>query len=164
MFILSFVSSNSPVNVAAVASILDVTPASEKSRVLGRRGACFILGSFIGLAGSYYLSDTWASIACMICTALSVLMHLFLWPETLPVTDRVPFQLGNLNPFKPLVFFFQSPAYRYLFFVMLVEQLVRYDNIFTTTSQQPPPLLPFSLFTTATFLRIVFRLEVVSTP
>jgi hypothetical protein len=59
----------------------------------------------------------------MICTGLSVLVHLVLWPETLPTADRIPFQMGNLNPFKPLVFFFQNTAYRCLFFVMLVEQL-----------------------------------------
>ena len=35
----------------------------------------------------------------------------------------MPFSCGSINPLKPLRFFFQSRPYRYLFFVMLVEQL-----------------------------------------
>lgn len=123
MFALSFVASQSPVNAVAQASICDVTPEQDKSKVLGRRSALFVLGSTIGLACSYVLSDLWASVACMICTALSVMVHIVWWPETLSNTDRVQFECGGLNPLKPLMFFFRTRSYRYLFFVMLVEQL-----------------------------------------
>ena len=123
MFALSFVASQSPVNAVAVASILDVTPAADRSKVLGRRSALFVLGQTIGLGCSYLLSDVWASLACLVCTVLSIGVHVALWPETLPSEDRVEFACGSLNPFKPLLFFFKTRAYRYLFFVMLVEQL-----------------------------------------
>ena len=99
----------------------DVCPTAEKSKVLGRRAALFVLGNCVGLAISYKLSDLQASIICLICTALSIFVHVVFWPETL--MNRIPFTRGTLNPFRPLLFFFNKKSYRYLFFVMLVEQL-----------------------------------------
>ena len=123
MFILSFVASQSPVSTVSVASIFDVTSPSEKSSVIGRRSALSSIGGFIGLGVSYALNDDQASAACLVCMCLSIVVHGFFWPETLPSSRRVPFSCGSVNPLKPLVFFFQSRPYRYLFFVMLVEQL-----------------------------------------
>ena len=121
VFILSFVASQSPASTVSVSSILDVCHPADKSKVLGRRAALFVLGSCVGLAISYALTDLQASIACLISTALSVFVHVFFWPETL--LNRIPFTRGTLNPFRPLLFFFNKKSYRYLFFVMLVEQL-----------------------------------------
>lgn len=112
VFILSFVASQSPASTVSVSSILDVCPTAEKSKVLG---------NCVGLAISYKLSDLQASIVCLICTALSIFVHVVFWPETL--MNRIPFTRGALNPFRPLLFFFNKKSYRYLFFVMLVEQL-----------------------------------------
>ena len=121
VFILSFVASQSPASTVSVSSILDVCPSADKSKVLGRRAALFVLGNCVGLAISYALSDLEASVACLVCTAASVFVHIFFWPETL--LNRIPFTRGTLNPFRPLLFFFNKKSYRYLFFVMLVEQL-----------------------------------------
>ena len=121
VFILSFVASQSPASTVSVSSILDVCPSGDKSKVLGRRAALFVLGNCVGLAISYALSDLEAAVACMVCTALSVFVHVVFWPETLLI--RIPFTRGTLNPFRPLLFFFNKKSYRYLFFVMLVEQL-----------------------------------------
>ncbi len=95
--------------------------AAEKSKVLGRRAALFVLGNCVGLAISHALSDFQASIACLICTALSVFVHVVFWPETL--SNRIPFTRGTLNPFRPLLFFFKKKSYRYLCLVLQVEQL-----------------------------------------
>jgi hypothetical protein len=121
VFVLSFVASQSPIGTVSVSSILDVCPSADKSTVLGRRAALFVLGNCVGLAISYALSDLQASIACLVCMSLSVFVHVFFWPETL--VNRIPQSRGNLNPFRPLLFFFNKQSYRYLFFVMLVEQL-----------------------------------------
>jgi hypothetical protein len=121
IFILSFVASQSPASTVSVSSILDVCPTEDKSKVLGRRAALFVLGNCVGLAISYKLTDVQASVACLMCTALSVFVHVVFWPETL--SNRIPFTRGTLNPFRPLLFFFNKKSYRFLFFVMLVEQL-----------------------------------------
>jgi MFS family permease len=123
IFILSFVASQSPASTVSVSSILDVCPTEDKSKVLGRRAALFVLGNCVGLGAGYFLSELQASIACFVCSLLSVAVHILFWPETLLKRHRVPFTRGASNPFRPLLFFFIKKSYRYLFIVMLAEQL-----------------------------------------
>jgi MFS family permease len=123
MFVLSFVASQSPASTVSVSSILDVCPTEDKSKVLGRRAALFVLGTCVGLGAGYFLSELQASIACFVCSLLSVAVHILFWPETLLKRHRVPFTRGASNPFRPLLFFFIKKSYRYLFIVMLTEQL-----------------------------------------
>ena len=123
MFVLSFVASQSPASTVSVASILDACPTEDKSKVLGRRAALFVLGNCVGLAAGYFLSDLQASTACFVCSLLSVAVHVLFWPETLLKRHRVPFTRGASNPFRPILFFFDKKSYRYLFLVMLTQQL-----------------------------------------
>jgi hypothetical protein len=89
MFVLSFVASQSPASTVSVSSILDVCPSADKSKVLGRRAALFVFGSTVGLALGYALSDLEASVACLVCSLLSVVIHVVFWPETLLKQRRV---------------------------------------------------------------------------
>jgi hypothetical protein len=89
MFVLSFVASQSPASTVSVSSILDVCPSEDKSKVMGRRAALFLVGTTVGLGAGYALSDFQASVACFVCSLLSVVIHVNFWPETLLKRHRV---------------------------------------------------------------------------
>jgi len=97
MFVLSFVASQSPASTVSVASILDACPTEDKSTVLGRRAALFVLGNCVGLAISYALTDVQASVVCLICTALS---FLYTWCLLSSIKSH-PVHSRNLKPLPP---------------------------------------------------------------
>ena len=86
---------------AATAYLIDVTPASERTRIFGLAGAAMSVGTALGpalggLAGSYNLR-----LPFWIAVGLSVLSALYGWlvlPESLRPETRSKFSWANANP------------------------------------------------------------------
>lgn len=89
----------------ATAYITDISAEEDRARRFGYFHAMFGIGFIIGPVLGGILGDVWVRapfIAAAVLNGLNLALALFVLPESRKGDAATPFNLGNLNPFKPL--------------------------------------------------------------